>query len=857
MTQNTLRCIFLLVVLATIGMCRSAHGQKRAASTTTTKPFVFWWWMGNRVSEKGIEQNLDSLASIGYGGVHIIPIYGKKGEKHIALLSDSFNLMVRHTVAQARERNMWVDMSLGSGWPYGGPNIPDTLRAQQLMPMVDSVRWPRTTWRVVAHYTSTDKKTWSIATDTMVQAPYKMTMVQKPTYQQVKRAAPGGAGYVIDHFNPAALTYYAQRWQPLMALLTQAGGLRAIYMDSYEVFGANYGHNLLEKFWRTYAYDPLPYLPYLFYETDHAPAVKFRTQYNQLLHHRLMAFCRALAAQAQGWGVELRLQAHGAPANIIDLYETASIPETEAFGTKADAIIGYEPDPNYDAQRYGQPDYFCMKLATTTRHETAAALVSSETGTWLTEHFREDPAALKIRVDELFLAGINHIGFHGATYQSPTDSFPGRRFYATLHTGPHGHMFRKMKPLNEYVRRCQQLLQGSTIKAEVLVLFDAIENWTTLAPAARKVHMQETHFAQQWMAKAIQAGQLLRANSIPFRYISPAQLKALKYRKHNYKVLIIPAYTVLDSTTQASLTNGSLKHIQVHQLEQSKDAVIPSAILKLCYRPRFKGNGLEVLTVLKHDQEQYFIVNTNRSDSIFTLWLPANKYIINFPAADDSWQLLPGTSNGTQNIFLPSGASCIIKPIIDLVYKGEVAASTYTIPHYHSNITPQKWTIRSANLEPINTVQNNNLTAFQPDLAKPETYIPLYYDAYINYHGTEGIALKMHQVNLTARIFLNNQPINEIWAHPKSCYINHKYLRQGSNHMRIQIWPHDWNRIINHEKKTPNWKSFDDINMVNIRYQPFQVADSSYMKVGMQGVEVWQIKSGQHPHAKPNRSSKK
>src|SRR5690606_139147 len=55
------------------------------------------------------------------------------------------------------------------------------------------------------------------------------------TRQMVKRAAPGGAGYTLDHFSKAAVSAYLDRYDK--AFGTDNFGIRAFYNDSYEVYG--------------------------------------------------------------------------------------------------------------------------------------------------------------------------------------------------------------------------------------------------------------------------------------------------------------------------------------------------------------------------------------------------------------------------------------------------------------------------------------------------------------------------------------------------------------------------------------------------------------------------------------------
>lgn len=57
--------------------------------------------------------------------MHIIPIYGVRGaeEGFIDYLSPKWMQMLAHTTREAKRLGMGVDMSTGTGWPFGGPNV--------------------------------------------------------------------------------------------------------------------------------------------------------------------------------------------------------------------------------------------------------------------------------------------------------------------------------------------------------------------------------------------------------------------------------------------------------------------------------------------------------------------------------------------------------------------------------------------------------------------------------------------------------------------------------------------------------------------------------------------------------------
>ena len=111
----------------------------------------------------------------GFGGLHIIAIYGIKREesKFKEYLSPRWLQILDYTVKDAKALGLGIDMSLGTGWPYGGPNVSEEHAAKQLKFEKDS--------------------------DGNLQAKVSLTK------QMVKRAAPGGEGLVVDHFSKPGL----------------------------------------------------------------------------------------------------------------------------------------------------------------------------------------------------------------------------------------------------------------------------------------------------------------------------------------------------------------------------------------------------------------------------------------------------------------------------------------------------------------------------------------------------------------------------------------------------------------------------------------------------------------------------
>src|ERR1017187_8674254 len=97
-----------------------------------------WWWFGPAVEKPELERELRAMKDGGIGGVEIQPVYPvtlddpARGLVNLPYLSDGFLDAVRFANDKARELGMRVDITLGSGWPYGGPHTPIDLASAKL-----------------------------------------------------------------------------------------------------------------------------------------------------------------------------------------------------------------------------------------------------------------------------------------------------------------------------------------------------------------------------------------------------------------------------------------------------------------------------------------------------------------------------------------------------------------------------------------------------------------------------------------------------------------------------------------------------------------------------------------------------
>ncbi|MBN2181219.1 MAG: hypothetical protein JW715_04835, partial [Sedimentisphaerales bacterium] len=349
--------------------------------------------------------------------------------------------------------------------------------------------------------------------------------------KMVERAGPGGEGNVIDHFSQDALKCYLAKFDRAFVGYNVVS-LRAYFNDSYEVDDAsgesNWTGKFFEKFEKRRGYDLREYLPALLGNDSNDKNSRVMCDFRETISDLLLEeFTIPWGRWAAKKGATTRNQAHGSPANLLDLYAASGIPETEGSD-----ILGF-------------------KFASSAAHVTGKPLASCEAATWLNEHFLSGLGDVKVALDRFFLGGINHICYHGTTFSPPDEEWPGWMFYASVHFGPTNSFWNDFHALNMYVTRCQSFLQAGRPDNDVLVYFPIYDQWSVAG-----IRSMLPHFRVSAPGTAGSTGQVLRQAGYTFDYISDRQILNLKFANNalqtggvSYKAVVLPECRLIPSET--------------------------------------------------------------------------------------------------------------------------------------------------------------------------------------------------------------------------------------------------------------------------------------------------------------------
>ena len=494
--------------------------------TAEARPWAIWWWPGSAVEESEIAAHLDRYAAAGLGGLHVVPIYGVRGAEAHALpfLDARWVQSVRFTVEAARERGLGIDLTTGTGWPFGGPSVAagdgsrqatvarfEVAAGGQLAEAVRPPRLPEARLQALMAYPAGDGRpvdltakvdpgtrrlAWTAPSSSDRWNLY--ALFDAPTGMKVKRPAPGGEGRVIDHLSANALRSYL-RWIDRGLRGREAPRVRAFTCDSFEDMASDFSGDFLDTFTLRRGYDLRTELPALAGDGDAERAARVVADYRETVSELLLErFARPWTRWTLGRGAKSRYQAHGSPGNLLDLYAEADIAETEAFGPSRLPIPGLRTDPNLP-EHFGKPDVLFSRFASSAAHLTGKRLVSAEAATWLGEHFQVAPSQVKPELDRLFLAGVNHVFLHGVTY-SPADAlWPGWLFYASTDFGPSSGFWGAMPALSAYVARTQAALQASSPDRDLLLYFPVHDLWHERTSKGERLRHLTAHDAGGWL----------------------------------------------------------------------------------------------------------------------------------------------------------------------------------------------------------------------------------------------------------------------------------------------------------------------------------------------------------------------
>ncbi|HEX2855450.1 MAG TPA: glycosyl hydrolase [Opitutaceae bacterium] len=902
---------FLLFSALVFALPLSAADLDWPEITSQTKPWSRWWWLGNIGTKADFTSEMEKYAKAGLGGLEITPIYGVRGEekRFTNYLSPEWMAQLDHVLDEGQRLGLGIDMSTGTGWPFGGPWVtPDTSarhvvrktfsvkggerlaelvtatdepavrvagprrveiaelkdpvasNANQQDLSLDQVRFPRrlVLQALVAHSATGEKIPLTDKVDSTGRLDWVAPAGVWNLYaiflgwhgKQVERAGPGGEGDAIDHFSSAALAHYLKKFDDAYAG-HKANRLRAYFNDSYEVDDAtgesNWTPRFFAEFQRRRGYDLRDELPAFFGKDTADKNARVMADHRETISDLLLEeFTVPWAKWAKTHRAIIRNQAHGSPANIIDLYAASDIPETE--GTN---VVG-------------------MKLASSAAHVTGKPLTSAETATWLDEHWVSTLGDIKRRVDTMFLGGVNHNCYHGTVFSPPGEPWPGHHFYASVELDPSNAIWADFDALNAYVARTQSFLQAGKPANDILLYYPIHDVW------AQRGNGAMPHFGSGGGGAARggnqnNLGQDLLNRGYTFDFVTDRLLAGVTFAEgslqsggNRYRVIVVPEtkfmpletlerlYALADAGATVVFHKnlpddvsglGKLmarrSEFQVHKEAIKRGTPRENGITELAWnRGRvLLGDDMEkLLTHARVARESfvdqgirferrtlgggfvYFLLNSGNApvEGWFPLSVGAKGAALFDPMTAASGVAAIRTAADRTEVFLKlaPGETVIVK-----TFAAAPSGSAYS--YWNAAGSPQPlqgtWSVKFTAGGPalpaeISSDELKSWTEFAGDAYKSFSGTAVYRLAFARPAGDAAAwQLDLGKVAESARVKLNGRELGVLFTPPFHLVIPRDQL-QAQNTLEVSVTSLSANRIADLDRRDPSWKKFYNTN---------------------------------------------
>lgn len=844
MTKKTI----LLVLLATAAT--SIGAQPLPTPTREARPGLRWWWLGSAVDKQNLTWNLDQYAKAGAGAVEITPIYGVQGNdmNDIPYLSPKWMDMLRYTEAENNRLDIETDMATGTGWPFGGTWVPLREAACKAV-FVDTIVSARTDIKSIDFLVPQKERPYStfrLAKSFAVKGqPDKQRVIalyEGRTRKMVERASPGGEGYVIDHFDSTAVAHYLAHIDSAFTA-SKTPFPHTFFNDSYEEHKADWTPTLFDEFKKRRGYSLEDCIDKL---VDRDPQVV--SDYRETLGDLLLTnFTRQWTAWAHRHGAITRNQAHGSPANLIDCYGAVDIPEIEGFGITDFGIKGLRKDPGMTRPNFS--DLSMLKYAPSAAHITGKKYTSSETFTWLTEHFRTSLSQMKPDMDLMLCAGVNHMFFHGTAYSPKDDPWPGWRFYASIDMSPTNSIWRDAPELMKYITRCQTYLQWGQPDNDFLVYLPVRDMWRDNRD---KLLMQfDIHSMAKKAPDFIKAILAIDKAGFDCDYISDQYLMTTDFKDGSivtaagtkYKAIIIPGDNIIPENVKLHLEDMKAKGAAIIKgIDNAamKEAATPEEMktklgLKIIRRSNSIGHHYFIANLTDHDIKATVKPATGERNA---LWY--NPMTDEFNRADVyNNAIMINLRSGESRILLSSG-----RPLNDWGISDSIARATYRKYADEDSraidITKEKWSL-SFTEEAPRVKQRYKLNRLQTweslgDSAAVTMGTGVYTTSFklSAEDSRRNWQIDLGDVRESARVYINDIYVGCAWAVPFVLDCKNT-LRKGRNTIRIEVTNLPANRIADMERRGIKWRKMKEINMVDINYKKTTYENWAPVASGLNG----------------------
>ena len=799
---------------------------------------VRWWWFGPAVTKPELEREMRLMKEGGVGGVEVQPVYPLElddpatGFRNLPYLSDEFLDALRFTGAKARELSLRYDLTLGSGWPFGGPHIPLSLAAPRL--------------RVVHGDAPTLAEGESLVASYPDQHLY---LVASHTGMKVKRAAVGAEGFVLNPYDRAAIDAHLHAVGDRLAQSFGANPPHAIFSDSLEVERSDWTANFLAEFRQRRGYDLTPYLPALAGDIGEK-TMAIRHDWGRTLTELANDnYLKPLTEWAHQHGTLFRSQTYGTPPVNLSSNSLVDLPEGEGSQWRRFSTTRWASSASH---LYGRP------------------VTSSETWTWLhSPVFRATPLDMKAEADIHFIQGVNQLVGHGWPYSPPSAGEPGWRFYAAAVFNNHNPWWLVMPDISLYLQRVSFLLRQGQPANDVGVYIPTDDAYAAFTPGSVSVNKTvDQLIGADLVPKILDAG-------YNFDFIDDG---AIAHGGVPYPILILPAveriplatYRKLEEYVRKGGTLIAIKRapsIAPGLMEQSDSPAISDITLGLFFQDRlvprcYQLFDLDELPVVLHRTLPADVATAPEIGFVHRKLPFADIYFVANTSNHAVHAKAAFRAKGSAQAWDPIiGAASSFSGDLDLApYESRVVVFSKEAAPVHPVSTDTatgpielngKWTVSFAGEPPVATAPHSwtdddahkyfsGQATYETTVAVPRAFAATKRTLYLDFGEGTPVAVAERNagsgmramlegpVREAAVVYINDKRAGSVWCAPYHVDVS-SLLKEGDNHIRVVVA----NLAINQLAKGP----LPDYKALNAKYgERFQAQDMQHLEPQPSGI---------------------
>jgi len=777
-----------------------------------------WWWFGPSATREELDAEMRRMKDGGIGGFEVATVYPlavdnpATGFHNYPYLSAEFLDRIAYASRRARELGLRMDLTIGSGWSYGGPYITPDLAAMRL----------RSERREIAPGVTSIARPEPFEHDSLIAAFIGLGSVQEAdpasfrtleipergpialpagagprvvlfyfagqTGQTVKRAAAGAEGYVLDHYSRAAIDTHLREAGDKLLAAADPGSIDSVFCDSLEVYDADWTADLFREFQTRRGYDLRPLLPIAeLANGDRADAVRrdYGRTLTELFEDRFLVPMHEWAAKNH---VRFRIQNYGLPPATLASYRHADIFDGEGFEWRT-----------LSATRW----------ASSASHLFGKPVTSSETWTWLhSPAFRATPLDLKAEADQHFLSGINQLIGHGWPYSPPEAGTPGWMFYAAGVYSDKNPWWPVMADTSRYLQRVSFLLRQGDPVADVALYLPTEDAWSLIRPGSGR-NLNLWSGIRDLVGSAIIPAILDAGHT--FDLIDDETLKEAQPRR--YRLIVLPRVKHMPDATRrwlADYTAGGGRVLDAGNLTDPLGRIAAALPADVALDP--PGSAIGFVHRRLRDADVYFLANTsNVARRVRARFGDRTEYVELWDPMTGAIEQSQVSSLGLDLVFEPHGSRFVVfRKSVSAAPRSSLPVAIGTTELRTGWAVTIGSTARGGTIDLPHSWADDPSTryfsgtvAYRRSVQVPASFRAAGARVYLDFgaaasvdrgalpggtmRGNSFAALVAPPIREAATVFVNGQRAGAVWAPPYRVDVT-ALLRDGSNDIRIDVY---------------------------------------------------------------------